>query len=195
MAKFDTSTIDGFDNMTAEQKLTALLGAEIPDAVDLSKYVSKETFDKKASEAANLSKQLREKMSDDEKKKAEDNDVLSKMQEQIDALTKDKDQLVKEKTVSEYTAKYLALGYDKDLAADTAKAMADGDMQKVFANGEKHKAALEKSIKEKLMKEDPRPGGGAGGKEESEELEQAKRIGKAKAEANKQTSDVLKHYL
>lgn len=194
MPNIDTSKIEGFDGMTAEQKLDAVLKLEIPEAVDLTKYVSKETFDKKASEAASLSKQLREKMSDDDRKKAEDQDTLAKLQEQIDALTKDKDSLLKDKTISEYTAKYLALGYDKDLAADTAKAMAEGDMQKVFANGEKHKAALEKSIKEKLMKDDPRPGGG-GKDEETAELEQAKRIGKAKAEANKQTADVLKHYL
>ena len=58
MANIDTATIEGFEGMTAEEKVSALLKLDIPDAVDLSKFVSKETFDKKASEAANLSKQL-----------------------------------------------------------------------------------------------------------------------------------------
>lgn len=78
MAQFDTSTIEGFDGMTAEQKLDALLNAEIPDKVDLSLYVSKETFDKKASEAASLSKQLKEKMSEDDKKKLEADEANKK---------------------------------------------------------------------------------------------------------------------
>ena len=36
MATIDTSTIEGFDSMTADEKVTALLGLQIPDAVDLS---------------------------------------------------------------------------------------------------------------------------------------------------------------
>lgn len=195
MAKFDTTSIAGFESMTAEQKVAALMSAEIPDEVDMSKYVSKETFDKKASEAASLSKQLKDRMSDEDKKKVEDQELLTKMQEQIDALTRDKDTLLKDKTVSEYTAKYLALGYDKDLAAETAKAMAEGDMQKVFANGEKHKTALEKSIKEQLMKDDPRPGGGKDKDKESAAVEQAKQIGKQRAAVNGTAADVMKHYL
>lgn len=113
---------------------------------------------------------------------------IKKILEELETLRKDK-------TVSEYTAKYLALGYDTELAADTAKAMADGDMTKVFANGEKHKAALEKAIKEKLMKEDPKPGGGGGDNGDSKGVELAKKIGKAKSEANKAYEDVMKHYL
>lgn len=61
MATIDTSTIDGFDDMTADEKVTALLGLQIPDAVDLSGYVAKSVFDTKATEAANLSKQLKAK--------------------------------------------------------------------------------------------------------------------------------------
>lgn len=195
MAQFDTSTIEGFDGMSAEQKLEALLKADIPDKVDLSLYVSKETFDKKASEAASLSKQLKESkeklgeiMSEDEKKKLETEEANKKILEELETLRKDK-------TVSEYTAKYLALGYDSELAADTAKAMADGDMTKVFANGEKHRAALEKSIKENLMKNDPKPGSGGGDNGDSKGVELAKKIGKAKSEANKAYEDVMKHYL
>lgn len=59
MAKIDTSTIAGYADMTTEQKLKALESMTVPDAVDLSKYVSKETFDKKASEAADTSRQLK----------------------------------------------------------------------------------------------------------------------------------------
>lgn len=66
MANIDTSTIEGFDNMTADEKVTALLGIQIPDPVDLSGYVKKDIFDAKASEAATLAKQLKTKTTEAE---------------------------------------------------------------------------------------------------------------------------------
>lgn len=66
MASIDTSTIEGFDSMTADEKVTALLGVQIPEAVDLSGYVKKEAFDTKATEAANLARQLRAKTAEAE---------------------------------------------------------------------------------------------------------------------------------
>ena len=59
MATIDTSTIAGYAEMTPEQKVKALESFAIPDAVDLSQYVSKATFDKKASDAAEFSRQLK----------------------------------------------------------------------------------------------------------------------------------------
>lgn len=66
MATIDTSKIEGFDSMTSDEKVTALLGLQIPDAVDLSGYVAKSVFDTKATEAANLSKQLEAKITEAE---------------------------------------------------------------------------------------------------------------------------------
>ena len=59
MAKIDTSKIEGYAEMTADQKVAALEALTVPDAVDLSQYVSKATFDKKATEAAESSRQLK----------------------------------------------------------------------------------------------------------------------------------------
>ena len=66
MATIDTSAIEGFDSMTSDKKVTALLGLQIPDAVDLSGYVAKSVLDTKATEAANLSKQLKAKITEAE---------------------------------------------------------------------------------------------------------------------------------
>ena len=66
MATIDTSIIEGFDGMTDDEKVTALLGLQIPDAVDMTGFVRKDVFDAKASEAANLTKLLRNKTSDAE---------------------------------------------------------------------------------------------------------------------------------
>ena len=49
MPTIDTTTIEGFDAMSAEEKLAAVLQIEIPEKVDLTKYIAKSTFDKKAS--------------------------------------------------------------------------------------------------------------------------------------------------
>lgn len=51
MAKIDVSTIEGFANMTAEQKVEALANYDFPDP-DYTGYVKKDVFDKTASELA-----------------------------------------------------------------------------------------------------------------------------------------------
>jgi len=85
MAKIDTTKIEGYAEMTAEQKLAALESLTIPDAVDLSQYVPKATFDKKASEAADVSKQLRAlkdaSLSEEERLKQERADFLKEKEE------------------------------------------------------------------------------------------------------------------
>lgn len=191
--KFDTSTIEGFENMTAEEKLNAVLGADLPEP-DMSGYVKKEVFDNKASEAANLSKQLREKMSDEEKKKADADKVLSDLQTQIEDLRKNNETLVKERTIADYTAKFIAQGYDKALAEETAKAMAEGDMTKVFENGEKYKEALEKKIKEELMDKTPKPDGNGGAKDGDAAVARAREIAKSRNGGNQTYSDIMDKY-
>lgn len=189
MAVIDVSAIEGFAEMTAEQKVDALTKFEIPEAVDMSKYVSKEVFDKKASEAAGLSKQLKDRMSEDEKKQTEAEESNKKILEELEQLRKDK-------TISTYTAQYLGMGYSKELAEDTAKAMADGDMEKVFANGLKHKEAMEKEIREKLMNGTPKPGGSGGNGDDGKDsaVEKAKELAKAKQGGGKQYEDIMKNY-
>lgn len=82
MANIDTSTIEGFDGMTADEKVTALLGLQIPDPVDLSGYVKKDVFDAKATEAASLTKQLRAKTTEAETATS----TLSAAQAELEAL-------------------------------------------------------------------------------------------------------------
>ena len=67
MPKIETASINGFDTMTAEEKVTALLGVEIPEQVNLSEYVKKSVFDAKASEAASLNKKLQGFMYEEDK--------------------------------------------------------------------------------------------------------------------------------
>lgn len=197
MPNIDTSTISGFDGMTAEQKVEALLKLDIPEAVDMSGYIKKSVFDAKAKEAAELSKKLKGKLTDDELAEAERQKAQEESDKKYADLEGKYNELVKKSTIAEYTAKYIALGYDKDLAADTAKAMADGDMEKVFANGEKHRVAMEKKMKEDLLKGTPRPdgsGGNDGGKGESEDVKKARELAKARNSGNAGYEDIMKNY-
>lgn len=190
MANFDTSKIEGFDALSAEEKVTVLLKQDIPEAVDLSRYVLKETFDKKASEAAGYAKQLKERMSEEERQKSENADTLKQLQEELESLRA-------EKTISEYTAKYIALGYSRELAEDTAKAMQAGDMKKVFDNGEKYRKEIEKEHEAKLLGMTHQPDG-AGKPDQTDDEPEAVKIAKKLADArygsSKSYTEIMSKY-
>ena len=149
MAKIDTNKIEGYAEMSAEDKLKALEGFDIPDP-DYSGYVKKDVFDKTASELAGVKKQLKDKMTDDEAAK-------QKEQEEREELQSKYDKLLRESEISKHKAKLLGLGYDEKLADETAEAMADGDMEKVFANQKKHLDSVEKRVRADALKDTPKP--------------------------------------
>lgn len=152
--KLDTSTIPGFDSLPADVQATlAAYELDTPDP-DYSGYVKKDVFDKKASEAANLSRQLREKMTEDEQHKADDAKRMTDMEEELKTLRR-------EKTVSDHTARFTALGYDESLASEAATALADGDIDKVFAAQKKFQANAEKKLRADLLMGTPKPAPGA----------------------------------
>ena len=154
MAKIDFSKIEGYEEMTAEEKLAALEGFEIPDP-DYSGYVKKDLLDKASSEAANFKKQLWEKMTEEEAARAKADEAMAAMQAELEQLRQDK-------IVQEYTAQFLGIGYDKDLAKETAEALQKGDMHTVFLNQTKFATAREKALKAELLKDTPKPPAGSG---------------------------------
>ena len=149
MAKIDVTKIEGYADMSAEDKLKALEGYDIPDP-DYSGYVKKDVFDQTASDLAAKKKALREKMTEDEVQKQKEKADLENMQKELDTLRR-------ESSVSKYKAKLIGLGYEETLAEDTAEAIADGQLDRVFANQKKHLDALEKKIKNDVLKNTPRP--------------------------------------
>ena len=151
--KINTGKIEGYENMTPEEKIKALEAFEMAEP-DYSGYVKKEVFDKTASELTDYKKQLREKMSADEIKAKEDAEKQEKLQSDYDAL-------VKKVALSENKAKLLGLGYDDKLASDTAEAMLEGNIDKVLANQKKHLESVEKKIREDVLHNTPKPEGGS----------------------------------
>lgn len=154
MAKIDTSKIKGYAEMSLDDKLKALEAFEYEDnAAELEKQ--KAAVSKANSEAAAWKKKHNELLSEDEQQKQQQAEDIAAMQKELDELRRDK-------TVSQFTAKFIAQGYDEKLAADTAKAMADGDTDKVFANQQTFLEAYAKQVKASAIQGTPKPAAGAG---------------------------------
>ena len=143
------------EGMSLEEIETALKDIDLPTDNSAEIDRLRAALSKSNSEAADFKKQLREKMTEDERKAKEDAESREKLQNDYDAL-------LRKVTLSENTAKLLALGYDEALAKGTAEAMADGDLDKVFANQKKHLEAVEKKIRADVLKDTPSPEGGNG---------------------------------
>ena len=143
------------EGMTLEEINTALADIELPNDNSAEIDRLKAALSKSNSEAADFKKQLREKMSEEERKAKED-------AEKYEEVVKERDTLLREKNILGYKTKYLALGYDEKLANETAEAMVNGESDKVFANQQKHLATVEKKIREEVLKDTPKPEGGKG---------------------------------
>lgn len=143
------------EGMSVEEINVALEGIDLPTDNSAEIDRLKAALSKSNSEAADWKKQLREKMSAEEIKAKED-------AEKWDELIKERDALLREKTIAGHKANYLALGYEEKLATETAEAMANGELDKVFANQKKHIEAVEKKIRADVLKATPSPEGGKG---------------------------------
>ncbi|MBE7039137.1 MAG: hypothetical protein E7398_00230 [Ruminococcaceae bacterium] len=159
--KIDFSSIEGYENMTAEEKLAALEAMDIPEP-DYTGWVKKDVADKYASEAAGYKKQLREKMSQDEQEAAQ-------LKEELAAVKTEVESLRQEKAETELTKRWMGIGYSEELATATAKASASGDMDTVFKNHAKFLADREKELKSELLKKTPTPPAGDGDKKITKE--------------------------
>ena len=154
--KIDISSIEGYESMTAEEKLAALETMDIPEPDDNSARL-KELLDKANSEAASYKKQLREKMSQDEQKAAQQKEEMEAMQTELETLRQ-------EQAETKLTKRWMGLGYSEELATATAKASVTGDVDTVFKNHAKFLAEREKALKSELLKSTPTPPAGDGDK-------------------------------
>ena len=127
--KFDSNLIPGFGEMTADEKVEALLNFEIetPKADESEETRRlKLALSKANSEASEWKKALREKQTEAERAEAERKEHEQAVEDELRTLRRDK-------TVSGYLAQCLALGYDKDLALRAAEAMTDNDAAAIMA--------------------------------------------------------------
>lgn len=183
--KIDVSKIEGYAEMTPEQKVAALEEHELEDqSSEIERY--KNSVSKLSSEVAEWKRKHKESLTEDEQKKAE-------TEESINAMRSELEELRKGKTISEYTAKYIAQGYDEVLAAESAIAMAEGNMDIVFGNSKIFIENREKALKSDLLKQTPTPPIG-GQPDEPNNLDIATSIGKARAESMKTANETINYY-
>lgn len=177
MAKIDVSKIEGYAGMSAEDKVKALEALEYEDnQAELERL--KRANDRLSSESAEWKRKHNDLLSEEEKKKQEELEKVARMEKELEGLRKDK-------TVSEYKAKFLAQGYAEDLAASTAAALADGDTATVFANQQKFLETYKQSIKAETLKDTPKPpaGGSSGGNDYGKLIDTARENGDMAAAA------------
>lgn len=141
--KVDISKIAGFDTMTAEEKLKALLDTDFD--VDHSGYIAKEQFDKVSSQLAEAKRNLKSRQSEEEQK-------ASEREQQFKELQENYNNLVMKNSISEHKAKFIAMGYDEKLAENTADALVKGDTSTVFANQQAFLKSYADSIRSDAMK-------------------------------------------
>lgn len=160
------------EGMTEEEISTALQTVGQGNDAEVTRL--KAALSKANSEAADYKKQLRGKQSEDEA-------AAATQKEEHDKLVKENEDLKRSMALSERKGKLLAIGYDEALAAETATAMVDGDMDKVLANQSKYLEVQKKSIMADQMKKTPRP---AAGSESTGGMDYAKKIAEAQASGN-----------
>lgn len=155
MAKIDTSRIEGYAEMTAEDKLKALEAFEYEEADNSELERLKSAISKANSESADWKRKYQAQLSEDDKKKQEQADELETLKSQLAELQA-------EKVLSGYKASLLGLGFDEKLAGTGAKSLAEGKMDEFFADAKKFLDNYEQKIKAEVMKATPKPPAGTG---------------------------------
>lgn len=108
---------------------------------------AKKATDNASSDAASWKAKFRATQSEAERVEAERAEEVRRMREENEALKRDK-------TIGAYSNRLLALGYDTTLASATAEAMANGDMDTVFAGiGQLIQTVKTKAVTEGLGKQ------------------------------------------
>lgn len=141
--KLDVSTIEGYENMTPEEKVAALEAFEYDDK---SKEIEKlkNAVTKANSEAAEMKRQRNALQSEDERKRQEREDELESLKQKLAEMEN-------EKIFTSNKSGLLALGYDEALAEDTAKALSEGNIKKMLENQRIFLEKHDKDYKAQLM--------------------------------------------
>lgn len=145
---------EGMTDEEIKAVLKELFGS--PDDSDVSKL--KGLLSDRNSEIAKLKKDLKSHLTDEEARKAAE-------QEEHDKLVDENKALKEQLTVSANKANLLSLGYSDTLAEATAKAMYDGDTAAVLANQKQFLEEHDKAVIAEQMRKTPTQGTGSGSPE------------------------------
>ena len=125
--KIDPSKIEGFDNLSADEKVAALLNQEIEveqtEPADVTKL--KTSLSKANSEAAEYRRLLREKQTEAERAEADRAEREKALQDEL-ASYRDKER------ISSYKAQLMSAGVDSETADLMAKSLPEGVQDEYF---------------------------------------------------------------
>ena len=186
---FDWTKIEGYrEDMTDAEKIALLENFSMPDTT--AGMIAKTQYDKVASELAAAKKQLKERMTEEERKEAERQAADAAVREELETLRR-------ERAFEKHKASFLAQKYDAADAEAMAKALVDNDTDGLFKALTKANDAAEKNLRAELLKGTPPPP--TGGKDESagksDAVKLAEQLGAADAQAIKAANDGLAHYM
>ncbi len=142
----DTKRIEGYENMSAEEKVAALEALEF----DSTGFIRKDVFDKTASELAEWKRKYNSTLSEAEQARLAAEEARKATEERLAELErKDK--------ISTAKDKYIASGFDVAMAQSTAEAFVDGNMDRVFENINAYAAKVVTEARDKALKDTPVP--------------------------------------
>lgn len=150
--KIDVTKIAGYEEMTAEEKLAALesFEVEVPkDDAEAKKL--KEALNKASAEAADYKRKFKERQSEEERVKAEQEEFVKTLKEQNAQLMREKQTATLEK----------GFGIAGNLAKDLAEAFLDNNADNFVTSFNKFVEAHDKDMAAKAMRGTPRPEGGS----------------------------------
>lgn len=183
------SGIEGFrEDMTPEERLELLENQENFGIIDPEAAKRKAQFDKVSSELAATKRQLKDRMTEDERKEAERELADKAVREELEALRR-------ERNLNEYKAKLIAQGYAEEHATEFANGLLDGNTDAMFKTMQTVQKEAEKRMRAEILRDTPRPpAGGETDNLKTPDILMAERIGKAKADSMKSASNIMSMY-
>lgn len=103
-----------------------------------------------SSDVSRYKKALQERMSEEERNRAEREENEAKMKAELESLRR-------EKTVSDHRASFVGLGFSQELAQNSAEAVADGNYSAMFDNIRQYITQLNKEHTAETFRNTPKP--------------------------------------
>ena len=186
---FDWTKIEGYrDGMTDAEKIALLEKIGMPNPT--SDMIAKSQFDKVSSELAAAKKQLKERMTEEERKDAEQQAAFAAMKEEVESLRK-------ERAFERHKASFLAQKYDAADAEAMAEALISGDSDGLFKALSKANETAEKNLRAELMKSvsEPPTGGNDHSAGKDDAIKLAEQLAAQDVASSKAASYGLSHYM
>lgn len=149
--KINVNDISGYAEMTAEEKVAALEAMEVTDTDTERKY--KDLISKANSEAKKYKDAMREAEDKLKGHMTEEERLKQEQEDRYKAIEEENQRLKRDMTISQKTAFYQSIGFDEELAKETAMAFVDGDFDTVEANQKKAHEAFETSLRQSVREE------------------------------------------